>query len=67
MKEEALIEIETKLSWQEDLLTKLNELLYRQQEKIGDLDKRLEILTRRVIEMNESIPGRQQTEKPPHY
>jgi len=67
MNEERLIEIEIKLTRQEDLLDELNQALYAQQRKIDELQALCaalaEQLRRRAQEPGERLPH----ERPPHY
>jgi SlyX protein len=68
--QERLTEIEIKLSQQEDLLDTLNQTVYRQQEKIDELEALCAALARRLRDAahsgdaEDSAPG---DEKPPHY
>jgi SlyX protein len=68
MSEERLIELEIKVTHQEDLLDALNKTVYEQQKKIDDLEKLCMELARRLKEVaanaGERLPG---NEKPPHY
>lgn len=68
MNEERLIEIEIKLTRQEDLVEELNKIVYRQQQRITDLSDVVAALARRLAEAgiqgNEMMPI---NEKPPHY
>lgn len=66
--ENRLIDIEIKLSRQEDLVEELNKLVYRQQQKIDQLDKLCEALLRHVRELSDTATERSAAnEKPPHY
>lgn len=66
--EDRLIDIEIKLSRQEDLVEELNQLVYRQQQKIDQLDKLCEALLRHVRELSDTATERSAAnEKPPHY
>lgn len=66
--EERLVEIEIKLSQQEDLVEELNKLVYRQQQKIDQLDQLCEALLRHVRDLSDSVAERSAAnEKPPHY
>lgn len=68
MNEERLIEIEIKLTRQEDLVEELNTTIYRQEQRINDLAEVVAALARRLAEAgiqgNEMMPI---NEKPPHY
>jgi SlyX protein len=62
MEEQRFIAIETKISHQEVMLEDLHEVLYKQQELIEQLQKRIKKLEDQI--QNEIRgPG----EKPPHY
>jgi len=68
MSDERLIEIETKLAYQEDLLESLNKLVIGQQDRID----MLETLCRRLLDRMKDIKepgetGGEQYEVPPHY
>lgn len=68
MTEERLIDIEIKLTRQEDLVDELNKTVFRQQQRIEQLAEVVAALARRLaeagIEGNELLPL---NEKPPHY
>ncbi|MES2931871.1 MAG: SlyX family protein [Pseudomonadota bacterium] len=66
--EDRLIEIEIKLSRQEDTVETLNQVIYQQQKKIDHLEASLLALARRVKESSEaSNEGNIANERPPHY
>lgn len=69
--ENRLINIELKLTQQEDLVDALNTIIYRQQNKIDQLEQALATLARQVKETanshNASNPGTVEHERPPHY
>ncbi len=70
MDEERLIDIEIKLSRQEDLLDTLNQMVYQQQKKIDQLQALCASLGRQVVDINARHEMTGQTpvdEKPPHY
>ncbi|MFA6972766.1 MAG: SlyX family protein [Gallionella sp.] len=68
MIEERLVNIETKISFQEDLVEELNKVVYQQQQKLNQLEAIYTSLARRIQSMddagNESKPV---NERPPHY
>lgn len=68
MTEERLVNIETKISFQEDQIEELNKTVYQQQQKIERLEAICEALARQVRSLaeaaNEGKPG---NERPPHY
>ena len=68
MNEERLINIETKVSYQEDLIEELNKTIYQQQQKLD----RLEAVCRSLAGHIESLTaakdgGMPANERPPHY
>lgn len=65
--EARLIEIEIKLTRQEDLLEELNTLVYRQQQKIDQLETLCAALARLVKEPAGDNGGNSANERPPHY
>ncbi len=69
MTEERLIDIETKLAFQEDLIEELNKTVYQQQQKIERLKAICEALARQVRSLGDAggegkAPA---NERPPHY
>ena len=68
MNEERLIDIETKLTFQEDLVEELNKTIYQQQQKIERLEAICEALAKQVRTLNEAGNEKASTnERPPHY
>jgi SlyX protein len=68
MTEERLVELETKLAYQEQALEQLNEAMLHQQRIIEQLERRLRTLGDRVD--NLADPGQAvmpADERPPHY
>jgi SlyX protein len=68
MPEDRLMEIEIKLARQEDTVEALNQMVYRQQKKIDELEVLCSALARRIRDMQGT--GAEQNsanEKPPHY
>jgi len=67
--EERLVDIELKLTHQEDTVDALNKIVYEQQKKIDELEKLLTTLARQVKDTADSV-GEQRSienERPPHY
>ncbi len=65
--ESRLAEIETKLSFSEDLLEALNRTVYRQQQQIDQLQMELRVLRE---QMRTALPVESRSlrdETPPHY
>lgn len=68
MTEERLIDIEIKLARQEDLVDTLNQTIYRQQQKIDELEALCTALARRMQELQQAANERGPVhEIPPHY
>ncbi|MBB3214897.1 SlyX protein [Herbaspirillum sp. Sphag1AN] len=69
--ENRLIDIELKLTQQEDLVDALNTIVYRQQNQIDQLKQALAALAGQIKEAansnNASNPGMIDHERPPHY
>ncbi len=68
MSEERLIEIESKLALQEDLIEELDKTIYLQQKKIEQLEAISAALARQLASLGESLKdGAPAHERPPHY
>ncbi len=67
MNQDRLIEIETKLAFQEDAIRALNETVYRQEQRIGQLEAALAELIQRYRQLYAESGGKPADEKPPHY
>ena len=68
MIEKRLVNIEAKITFQEDLIEELNKTVYQQQQKLDRLEAICESLARYIQSMaeagNEGMPA---NERPPHY
>ncbi len=68
MTEERLIDIEIKLSRQEDMVDALSQTVYRQQKKIDELESLCAALARRLKDwQGMATDVNPANEKPPHY
>jgi SlyX protein len=66
--EEAIIELQTKLSFQEDLLENLNQVITDQQSQITKLQRTVESMIGQMQSMQSSMQDNgPQQEIPPHY
>lgn len=65
--EEKIIDIETRLAFQDDTLQELSDVIYRQQQQIDQLEKTVYQLLGKVEELMQSGPDDIVDEKPPHY
>ena len=68
MDESRIIEIETKLAHQDQLLIELNEVVTDQQKQIMRLDELFTAMVERVRSLGDNSPDdAPQDERPPHY
>ena len=67
MPDDHLVKIETKLSYQEDLLDQLNSIIIRQQKEIDSLKRELLLMQEKITTINESTENTNMDERPPHY
>lgn len=66
--EEAILELQTKLSFQEDLLENLNQVIIDQQGQIAKLERTVESIIGQMHSMQTLMQDNgQQQEIPPHY
>jgi SlyX protein len=68
MNEERLVDIEIKLTRQEDLVDTLNRTVFRQQQKIDELSALCTALASRMRELQQGLSeSGAANERPPHY
>ena len=68
MSEGRLVDIETKLAYQDQLLLELNDVVTDQQARIMHLEEQFRVLVDRVRALAEAPPGDEAaSERPPHY
>lgn len=68
MIEDRLVNIETKIAFQEDMIEELNKVVYQQQQKLNQLDAICKTLSRQIQSQNEvGNTGNLDNEPPPHY
>jgi SlyX protein len=67
MNEDRIVNIELKLTSQEDLVDTLNKMVYEQQKKIDELDALCAALVRRVVDLAAANEQNPINERPPHY
>jgi SlyX protein len=68
MNNQRLIDLETKLAYQEDLIQELNKTVHSQQTKLGQLEEAIRSLTSRYNSLAEQDDTEFPVdEKPPHY
>lgn len=63
-----LDEMETRLAFQDDTIEALNEVVSRQELELVKLQRALELLARRQVDLAASMPGGAEDDQPPpHY
>ena len=68
MDEQKIIEIETKLAYQEDHIQELNKVIISMQKQVDDLELTCKALKDKVSTMQEYLPADNNIdETPPHY
>ncbi|MCH7695772.1 MAG: SlyX family protein [Proteobacteria bacterium] len=68
MTDDRLIEVETKIAFQEDMLQELSKLVHQQQMKIDRLEEACKSLMALYSRLSEQQPSENiSNEKPPHY
>lgn len=65
--DQRLIDLETKLSFQEDLLDQLNLTIYRQQQQLDALVQEVRRLHQQAADGPSAGPRNLRDELPPHY
>jgi len=64
---ESLINIEMKISFQEDLMHTLNQVITAQQLQIGNLEHRVAMLENQLLQLASQLCEQQHETPPPHY
>lgn len=68
MNEERIINIETKVAYQEDTIMQLNNVVCQQQKQIDQLETTCKLLIDRIKEVSAMADsGKPEVEIPPHY
>jgi SlyX protein len=68
MIEDRLVDIEIKLSYQEDTIRELNSVVCAQQKQIDQLESICKVFASRIKDLSEALEGNVPlNEKPPHY
>ena len=68
MNEERIVNIETKIAYQEDLIEELNKTIYQQQKKLEQLEATCAALAGHIASLAASVhEGKPMNERPPHY
>ena len=69
MSEQRLVDIETKIAFQEKTIKELNDVIYEQQQEIDRISAICDLLVKRVKDLSDFMPGSDgpADERPPHY
>lgn len=69
MEQDRIAELETRLAWQDDLLDRLNDTVAKQDQRIADLERYLELLSERYRTLAEQMEALDPSadSAPPHY
>ncbi len=69
MNEDRIVELESRLAWQDDLLEQLNQTVAQQEKRISELERMLELVSERYRALNETVETLTPPEDgaPPHY
>ncbi len=68
MSEDRLIDMETRIAFQEDLIEELNKAVYQQQQKMDKLEALCASLAEHLRSLTDSLhEGKPASERPPHY
>lgn len=67
MQDSDIIELQTRLAWQEDTLAALGEVVARQDQAIAQLQQQVQALQGRLGDREAGEPADRADERPPHY
>lgn len=67
MSDEKIIDIETRIAYQDDTIQQLSDVMYRQQQQIEKLEKTVQLLVGKIQGLSENNPEKTIDERPPHY
>ena len=65
--EQRLIDLETRIAYQEDTIQALSDEIYRQNKEMDRLQQLCNLMLQRLQEMASAGPSGPVDEKPPHY
>ena len=65
--DQRIIDLETKISFQDKSIEDLSDSVYRQQQQLGELEKKLQIIQKRIESDQNGDSEIRPQEKPPHY
>ncbi|MCP3922137.1 MAG: SlyX family protein [Desulfobacterales bacterium] len=64
--EDRIMDLETKMAYQDTTIKELSDVIYEQQKTIDTLNEKIDLLLDRYRDISKSI-GEVRDEKPPHY
>jgi SlyX protein len=68
MTEERLVELETRLAYQDQLVEELNKLVFEQDKRVRKLEEICKTLSRQLLDLAEESPAAENGDQPPpHY
>ena len=65
--EERMLDMETKMAYQENTIKELSDIIYEQQKKIDLLEEKIGFLIDQFKGIADSSGGEIRNDKPPHY
>lgn len=66
--EDRIVDLETRLAFQDETINELNEVITDQQQQLDELREEIRLLNLRVVSIAESTPESNEKEPPPpHY
>jgi SlyX protein len=65
--EERMLDMETKMAYQENSIKELSDIIYEQQKKIDLLEEKIGFLIDQFKDVADSSGGEIRNDKPPHY
>lgn len=65
--EERMLDMETKMAYQENTIKELSDIIYEQQKKIDLLEEKIGFLIDQFKDVADSSGGEIRNDKPPHY
>jgi len=65
--EQRLIDLETRIAFQEDAIQDLSDVLYRQQQQLDRLEQMCNLILQRLQDLPAGSGGNGGDERPPHY
>ena len=65
--EERMLDMETKMAYQENTIKELSDIIYEQQKKIDLLEEKIGLLIDQFKGIADSSGGEIRNDKPPHY